>query len=89
MPFFRTRERGADLIFTLHQAAAIAARCNVAQTDVAWHRAKQGDARSDEYRNASDHQSVDQSSRQESLNGDAPVYIGVLEAHETCVFIAD
>jgi hypothetical protein len=47
VPFFRTRGCGVNLVFTLHQAAAITARRNVAQTNVAWHRAKQGNACSD------------------------------------------
>jgi hypothetical protein len=47
VPFFRTRGCGVNLVFTLHQVAAITARRNVAQTNVAWHRAKQGNACSD------------------------------------------
>jgi hypothetical protein len=74
VPFFRTRVRGVNFVFTLHQAAATAARRNVAQNYVARYRAKQGDACSDQYRHPCDHQSVDEAGRQESLNGDAAVY---------------
>jgi hypothetical protein len=47
VPFLRAQVRSANLVFTLHQAAVIAARRSMTQTDVAWHRAEQGDACSD------------------------------------------
>src|SRR5262249_22030612 len=76
----RARVCGANLIFTLHEAAVIAARRNVMERDIAWHRAKERNAFSDQHRYARDYQSVDQSRRQEPLNREAAVYVGVLEA---------
>src|SRR5262245_11441602 len=57
----RARVCGANLIFTLHEAAVIAARRNVMERDIAWHRAKERNAFSDQHRYARDYQSVDQS----------------------------
>src|SRR5215469_10394534 len=47
--------------------------------DVARSRAEQRYARTDQHRHAGDHQAVDESSREESLNGDPAVDISVLE----------
>jgi hypothetical protein len=63
------------LVFALHQTTVIAARSDVAKTDVARHQTEQRDARSDQYRHMGNHQSPDQAGRQKSLNGDAAVYI--------------
>ncbi len=52
----------------------------MAKGDVARHRAKQRDARPDQYRRSRDHQSVDAARREKSLNGDPAVNISVFEA---------
>src|SRR6266513_5833572 len=81
-PFFpnQPRQGSTNLVLTLHQAALIAARRDMAKNDVARQWAKQRDAHSDQHWHARDHQSVDASGGEESLNGDAAVYIGMFEA---------
>src|SRR5581483_2795545 len=73
------RRRRVNFIFTLPQAGVIGTRCDVAKADVVRYRAKEGNTCTDQYWHACDHQSVDTSRREESLNGDAPVYIGMFE----------
>ena len=76
----RAQVCSANLIFTLHETALITARRNVMERDIAPHRAKERNAFSDQHRYVRDYQSVDESRRQESLNREAAVYVGVLEA---------
>jgi hypothetical protein len=42
--FFRTRLRGAELVFTLDKAAGIGSRLHMAQRDIGWEWAEERDA---------------------------------------------
>ena len=70
----------ANLVLALYQAASIGTGCDMAKRDIARHRAKQRDACSNQYRHTRDHYAVNPSSREESLDRNAAVHIGMLEA---------
>src|SRR6185312_1700205 len=69
-----------DLVFALHQAAAVGAGGNVPQINVARYWSKQRNALADQHRNARDNHPIYESGCEEALDGDAAVNIRMFEA---------
>lgn len=65
------------LILALNEPARKGARGDVPKADIGVRRAEEGDARTDEDRNAGENEPMDQASPEEALDRDAAVHIGV------------
>lgn len=69
-----------NLVLALHKSAYISGRLEVPKPDVARKGSEQWDPFSDQHRNPGDHEPLDESVAQESLNGDAAINVGMLGA---------
>lgn len=70
----------SDFVFALNQAARIGPCLEMTEPDVARERAEERDPLSDEHRDASNDETLNESGAQEALNGDPAVDVGMVRA---------
>ena len=74
------RSLGGNHVLTLDEAAGVLPRLDVPEEDVVGYSAKEWNPSTDEHRNASYYEALNEPGLKKPLNGDPAIYVGVLDA---------